>query len=118
MWILTKDSNPIGLFYTESQAKATTGEGDHFLIPVKTGRLYDSLIDTGLPGAITYKKVNPDLEGLTAEINDLKAQLTEKENHLTILEERVTEKENQIMILEDRVAVIESKDKDAVKEEV
>ena len=102
MWILIKDKIPVGIFWTEQEAKAAMAEGDYFLIPIDTNRLYDSIIDMGLPGAIAYTKsgINSYVENLTAEIDDLKALLLEKDNQITALDERIKTIESKDIVLE------------------
>lgn len=91
MWIAIKNNIPIGIFQTEEKLKAALSEGNYFMIPIGVDRLYDSLIDIGLPGAINYVRhgVDHDVENLTAEIGSLKSQLAEKEIQMTEFDTRI-----------------------------
>lgn len=62
IWLLVKNNSgiltPVGLEDSEARARDLAYDGDFYLIPIQLGKVYDSIVDIGIVGTVSFQNTS------------------------------------------------------------
>jgi len=104
VYLLVKDDmTPVGIALSETEARDMADDGDFYVIPVRQGRLYPTLLDIGMVGTVTFnntslktlvKQAKSRLDSIDGQISNIQSQGQNLNSAMQDLADRVTALEN------------------------